>query len=404
MIRLLTFTTLFPNDRQPTRGIFVENRLRFLLASRQVSSHVVAPVGYFPFAGNLFGRYGELARVVSSEQRHGIEVDHPRYPVIPKIGMNLAPRLLYMAARRHLSSLLEAGEKFDLIDAHYFYPDGVAAALLAREFGLPLIITARGSDVTLLPRYNGPRKKILWAANQADRIITVSQSLKDELVGFGVDGEGITVLRNGVDLKTFRPLPRDEARARFSMSGPTIVSAGHLIDRKGHDLIITALKQIPNVDLLVVGDGPERGRLEALARQQAVANRVRFLGPLAYEEMPWLFSAADLTVLASSREGWANVLLESMACGTPVMATNVGGAAEIIRDPVAGILLDERNASTLAKAITAALADSPTRVATRAYAEGFSWDDTTKGQLDVFNAVLAARRNGGLSADRNAPE
>ena len=165
----------------------------------------------------------------------------------------------------------------------------------------------------------------------------------------------ITVQRNGIDLDTFRPQARDEN------AGYTIVSAGHLINRKGHDLVIRALKEVPGVDLLIAGEGPRRRELEALARQLGVLDRVRFLGSVAYAEMPALFAAADLTVLASNREGWANVLLESMACGTPVVATNVGGAPELICEPAAGLLVDDRTPSSISAAIKALLSKPPSR-------------------------------------------
>ncbi len=393
MINLLTFTTLYPNAQQPTHGIFVENRLRFLLASGKARSSVVAPVGYFPFLHPTFGRYAKLAAIPPVEYRHGIQVDHPRYPIIPKIGMNLAPRFLYWAARRHLARMIEAGETFDLIDAHYFYPDGAVAAKLAQDFQLPLIITARGSDLTLLPTYTYARRKIVWAARATDHVVAVSPSLKDKLVGLGIDGGRITVLRNGVDLNMFRQLDCEEARKRFSVRGPTIVSVGHLIDRKGHDLVITALQDLPDARLLIAGEGPLRRELEALAHRFSLGDRVRFLGPLPYEDMPWLFNAADLTVLASSREGWANVLLESLACGTPIVATNVGSAAEVLQNSTVGLVVKERTVSALTAAMAAQLAKPKARDEIRVYAEKFSWDETTKGQLAIMERVLSMRQS-----------
>jgi len=388
MFRLLTFTTLYPNRCQPTHGVFVENRLRALLASGQASAHVVAPVPYFPFASPLFGRYGRFARVPARETRHGLCVDHPRYLVVPKVGMAWSPGLLLPAARRHLQRLSAAGHEFDLIDAHYLYPDGVSAVRLARECNLPVVLTARGSDVTQIAEMPGPRRQILEAARGADAVIAVSQSLKEALIRLGVDATRITVLRNGVDLERFRPLDREAARRRFGFNAPTIASVGHLIARKRHEIVIEALASLPDLELAIAGEGPERRRLEALARRQGVAGKVRFLGAVDPAEMPALFNAAELTVLASSREGMANVLLESIACGTPVVATDVGGSGEVIAEPAAGILVGEASAAALAAAIRSLLDAPPARERTRAYAERFGWAETTAGQLTLFRKIM----------------
>jgi len=390
-IRLLLFSTLFPNAVQPSHGVFVENRLRHLLGDGGVTARVIAPVPWFPSAGRRFGRYAAYAKVAAEETRFGIAVRHPRYVVIPRVGMTLAPFLLYAAARPAVARLLAEGHRFDLIDAHYFYPDGIAAIMLGGRFGLPVTITARGTDLNLIPRYALPRRMIQWAAGRANGLITVCQALKDTLVDLGVAAERVTVLRNGVDLALFRPGDRAAQRQRYGLDGPTLISVGHLIRRKGHHLPIQALAMLPGVRLLIVGDGPERAALEATAAGAGVADRVRFLGRRPHDELPDLYGAADALVLASSREGWANVLLEAMACGTPVVASNVWGTPEVVATPEAGRLMAARTSEALADAARALLADPPSRAATRAYAEGFSWDATSRGQKALFERILAER-------------
>lgn len=387
-IRLLVFSTLFPNAVQPSHGVFVENRLRHLLADGGVTAQVIAPVPWFPSAARLFGRYAVFAKVDAQETRFGLVVRHPRYVVIPRVGMTLAPFLLYAAARAAVTQLLAEGHRVDLIDAHYFYPDGIAAVMLGRHFGLPVTITARGTDLNLIPRYALPRRMIQWAAHHADGLITVCQALKDSLTALGVPAERVTVLRNGVDLALFQPGDRAAQRKRYDLDGPTLLSVGHLIPRKAHDLPIRALTLLPDVRLLIAGDGPERDALETLAARSGVADRVRFLGRLPHDALPDLYGAADALVLASSREGWANVLLEAMACGTPVVASNVWGTPEVVAAPEAGRLMASRTSEALADAARALLADPPSRAATRAYAEGFSWDATTRGQKLLFSRIL----------------
>ncbi len=387
-IRLLSFSTLYPNAARPTHGVFVENRLRQLAASGQAELRVLAPVPWFPSASPRFGAWAVHARAPRAETRHGLEVAHPRFPVIPKVGMTLAPWLLYRAtlpaARR-----LARGFGAQAIDAHYLYPDGVAAVWLGRALGLPVVMTARGTDVNLIPRHALPRRMIQGAIAGAAGLIAVSAALKAALVDLGAPAAKVTVLRNGVDLDLFRlPADRAAARAALGLEGPTLLSVGHLIERKGHDLAIAALADLPGWSLLILGEGPERGRLEALAAAPSVAGRVRLLGARPHAALPAIYGAADLLVLASSREGWANVLLEAMACGTPVVASDIWGNPEVVRAPAAGRIV-ARAPSAIAEGVRALAADMPDRAATRAYAEGFGWEPTTEGQLALFRQVIA---------------
>jgi glycosyltransferase involved in cell wall biosynthesis len=391
MIKLLTFTTLYPNAKRRAHGVFVENRLRHLIASGGAEARVMAPVPYVPALPGLPEQYKVLSDVPPREERHGVEILHPRYFLLPKVSMQVAPFSLYAAAKRSLSRLLAGGYDFDVIDAHYFYPDGVAAILLGRHFGKPVTITARGSDITKLPHYRLPRKMILWAAREAAGIVTVCEALKTALVALGARPEKIRVLRNGVDLAMFSPRDRAQARRCYGFDGTSLLSVGHLIPRKGHDLAIEALAHLPSVSLTIVGDGPEHGNLQRLARRLGVSERVRFLGQIAHEQLAELYSAADLTLLLSTQEGWANVLLESMACGTPVVATDAGGTPEVITTPVVGELVYRRDPRLVAQAIDAVLKRRAMPGEIRAYAEGFSWEATTEGQLHLFDEVLHAR-------------
>lgn len=388
-VRLITYTTLYPNLAQPNHGVFVENRLRHLVASGFAESRIVAPVPWFPFRSPAFGEYAKFAAAPRHESRHGFDIDHPRYIVLPKIGQNVTPWFLYRASIPAIEKQLSSGYDAQVIDAHFFYPDGVAAALLARRFRLPLVVTARGSDLNLMLDYALPRRMIRWVTEQASAMITVCQALKDELTGIGVAPERVTVLRNGVDLEGFRPTDGSEIRARHAGGGRLLLSVGLLIERKGHHLIIEALQRLPDCRLLIAGEGPERGRLEALAAKLGVADRVTLLGRVPHSELAAYYAAADALVLASSREGWANVLLEAMACGTPVVASNVWGTPEVVATPEAGQLMPTLDADGVVQAAQALFAAMPEPAATRAYAEGFSWDDTSAGQRDLFQRVVA---------------
>ncbi len=392
-MNVLTFGMLYPDATRPWHGVFVEQRLRQLVALGGISARVVAPVPWFPSARPQFGAWGAYARVARREVRHGIAIEHPRFVNVPKIGMTIAPALLAMGSLPALRRMREEGFDFDLIDAQYFYPDGVAAIMLGRHFGRPVTITARGSDLNVIARFALPRLMIRAAAKRAAVLITVSGALKEALVGLGLPPAAIEVLRNGVDLGMFRP-PADRAalRGRFGLTRPTLLSVGNLLPVKGHDLVIEALALLPGYDLVIAGAGPQDAALRALARARGVADRVRFTGPVEQALLREWYGAADALVLGSASEGWANVLLEAMACGTPVAATNVGGTPELVCAEPAGVLIAQRTPQGVAEAVNALFARLPARAATRAYAEKFSWGETASGLRSLFARVISEGR------------
>jgi len=389
-LRILLFSSLFPSSQRPIHGIFVETRLRELLKTGQVYAKVIAPVPWFPFTGQCFGEYGTFAKTPEFEHCNDLDVYHPRYFLLPKIGMNLAPYTMAMGAVAVVRQLQQDGFDFDLIDAHYYYPDGVAAGFLARKFGKPFVVTARGTDLNLIPKFAFARKLIVQTATQASASIGVCQALMDALRDLGTDPSKLHTLRNGVDLQLFLQEPREAARhkLRLPMDAKLLLSVGHLIERKGHHIAIDALPLLPkNVILIIAGGGPDRAALQVQAEKLGVTNRVKFVGVIEHKELKWWYSAADALVLCSSREGWANVLLEAMACGTPVIATNIWGTPEVVSTIDAGVLMPERSGEGLVQAWNKLLAHYPERKTTRAHAEMYSWDTTTKGILELFNKI-----------------
>ncbi len=392
-MQILTFTTLYPNAVLPQFGIFVETRLRKLVSSGQISARVIAPRPWFPFTHRRFGKYAVFARIPRFEERHGLRVDHPSYPVIPRIGMAVAPLLLFSAVLPLVRWQIARGEDFDAIDAHYMYPDGVAAAMLGTALDRPVVITCRGSDINEIPKYSLPRRQIMWAAKRAAALVTVSEGLRERLSVLGIERDQVRVLRNGVDLDLFHPVEQRIARSPLRLEGRLLVSVGNLVRLKGHNLVIKALVDLPSTTLMIVGHGQERSSLEGLARSLGVADRVRFVESLPQEKLREIYSAADALILASESEGWPNVLLESLACGTPVIATDIPGAREIVRVPEVGYLLQERSSESICQAVQRLFANPRERNAIRAYAENFGWDVTTAGQLRMFDEISRKRRD-----------
>jgi teichuronic acid biosynthesis glycosyltransferase TuaC len=387
-IRILVFTSLYPNAVRPRHGVFVEERLRQLVAGGKVTATVVAPVPWFPFRHPRFGAYAAFAEVPEREERYGIRILHPRYPLIPKLGMSLAPLLMYRALLPMVQRLLREDPDYDLIDAHYFYPDGVAAVHIGCRIGKPVVVTARGTDVTLIPRYRLPRRQILRAAQRAAVIITVSQALRDKLVHLGAAAEKVTVLRNGVDLERFGLLEAGALRAKLGLKGTVWLSVGNLVELKGVHLTLAALAELSDVTLLIAGEGREEHNLRQLAQRLRVRSRVRFLGNVPHAELADYYNAADVLVLASSREGMPNVVLEALACGTPVIATPVEGVAELITAPEAGQIAEDRTAAAIVAAWRRLQLRPPERAATRRFAERLGWGPTVEAQHALYASVL----------------
>lgn len=385
-LKVLTFSSLFPSEARPRHGIFVETRLRHLIEDCAVDARVVAPVPWFPWRHAAFGQFAAFARTPRHARREsGLEVHHPRYAMVPRFGVAFQAESMARGAAADVDALGALGWHPDLVDAHYLYPDGVAAARIAQRLGVPLLLTARGTDVNVLARMPGPGRKIRWAADRAAFVIAVSEPLRQGLLALGVDPQKVVVLRNGVDLAMFRREEPASARARFDLpAGPTALCVGNLVPEKGFSLAIQALVHLPSLRLLIIGEGPQRQELEALARGFGVFERVRFLGNMPQAQLRLAYSSADVLLLTSTREGWPNVVLEAMACGTPVVSVDVGAVRSMLDDPKVGRIVTERDGAVLAAEVADLLAGAPTSEAVRTHAARFDWHSISRGQHDLM--------------------
>ncbi|MEM7310078.1 MAG: glycosyltransferase [Planctomycetota bacterium] len=396
-MRLLVFTTLFPRPQAPQHGVFVWERIRWWRSETGGDAVVVAPVPWVPRA-LARGSYADLGDVPAEEEREGVRVLHPRYALLPKVGMSSAPWTMARAGLRAVRSLLDAGERFDVLDAHYLYPDAVAGARIAERVGLPLVATARGTDLSLIPDYAIPRRWLRWMLGRAGALICVSEALRQAALPLCEGRLDPEVIRNGVDLTKFRRVPRAEARAALGWETDErlLVSVGHLIERKGHHHLIAALPRLAlDVRVKIVGTGPLEAELRRQAAEAGVADRVDLVGRLDHEALHRAYSAADLAVLLSSREGLPNVALESLACGTPMLATRIWGTPELINTPAVGRLVDDTSPASIAGEAEAMLASTWDHEAIRAHVEPYSWIRTAQRMTEVFERVLAARSTGG---------
>lgn len=387
-IKLLTFTSLYPNKEQPRHGIFVENRLRQLLLTGQVESKVVAPVPWFPSTNSVFGRYHKYAKVSREENRHGIEIIHPRYPVIPKLGMTFAPFFMALAL---LPVLKKINKKycFDIIDAHYFYPDGVAAVIIGELLKKEVVVTARGTDINCITRYILPRSMIRWAFYKSSHVITVSKSLKENIENFCVNSNKISVFSNGVDLKIFKkPLDKINLKKKLGLPNYLILSVGNLVKSKGHDIVIKALSKLKNHYLVIIGDGEEKERLSLLSFSLQCQNRVKILNNMDQCDLAKYYGASDVLVLASDSEGCPNVIIEALSCGTPVVSTLVGNVLEIVENGHDVLIFDKNNIDSLVKILNEFPYNDQSYIRKKMNTM-FSWDETVKGQIDLFCKIYS---------------
>ena len=377
MKHLLALSTLYPNAVQPRFGTFVARSLEALARRGDWQVTLVNPIGLAPLA---LGRYRPLADLPAESVEGGITIHRPHFTLIPRIG---ARRNAAAIARAVLPLVqhIHAENPIDVLDAQFFFPDGPAAAEIARAMRLPLSIKARGSDITYWGKQGFAREQMLEAARSANGLLAVSRDLAARMTKLGMDADKITVHYTGLDRDRFRPLDHLQLRNQlareigFAMpdNAPLIACVGALIERKGQAIAIAALTMVPGARLVLVGKGEEEAQLRALTASLGLTERVHFAGSIDHDLMPLILSAADVMVLPTASEGLANVWVEALACGTPVVTCDVGGARELITSETAGRLV-ERTPEAVAAGITALLNDPPPREAVAALTEGFSWD------------------------------
>ena len=402
--RLLVFSSLFPSAVAPIAGVFVRERM--FRVGKHLPIVVVAPQPWFPGQG-LIRRFRPHFRPMAParEVMGGVRVYRPRFFCIP--GVLKWTDGLFMA----LSSFFAVrnvvrDHRANVIDAHFGYPDGYAAVLLGRWLRLPVMLTLRGKE------QRQARASVAVALKRAitgaDQLIAVSAALQALAIQQGANPARVQVIGNGVDLSRFASVSREDARRKFGLpvDAEVLVSVGTLVERKGFHRVIECLPGLlaghPSLHLVIVGGaGPEgdmAGKLKSMVRTLGLDDRVHFLGPLPHDRLNVALSAADVFVLATSYEGWANVFLEAMACGLPVVTTDVGGNAQVVNDRSLGRIVPFGDTRRLQEAIDEALRIPWDRPSIRAYAESNSWDQRIQPLIDSYHQLLSRGRDGHAQA------
>jgi glycosyltransferase involved in cell wall biosynthesis len=390
---VLALSTLYPNPVNPRFGTFVARSLEALAKRGDWRVTLVNPIGLPPLA---LGRYRPLADLPAISEEGGITVHRPHFTLIPRIGARrnagaIARAVLPLVQRIH------AATPIDVLDAQFFFPDGPAAAQIAQATGLPLSIKARGSDISFWGDQDFARRQMMDAARTATGLLAVSQDLAGQMAAMGMDPAKITVHYTGLDRDRFRPFGHTQLRSQLSRelgfdmpdNAPLLACVGALIERKGQGIAIAALRDIPGARLVLIGKGEDEARLRALTSSEGVADRVHFAGSIDHDLMPLLLSASDVMVLPTVSEGLANAWVEALACGTPVVTSDVGGARELITCDTAGRLV-ERNWQAVAAGINAVLNNPPAREAVAALTDHFSWDANAQGLAAHYERLAGA--------------
>ena len=393
--RLLVFSSLYPSEVRPNAGVFIRERMSRV--AEHCSMVVVSPVPWFPLQGwlRLF-KPGYRPQPKIQEHQSGIEVYFPRFLALPGVGRCWDGFSMALACVPLLFKLKKSFA-FNLIDAHFAYPDGYAATWLGRWFSVPATITLRGTEVPL-SKIPCRREKLLIALQRAAHAFSVSDSLKRHVVNLGADPSKIEVVGNGVDLTKFKKIDKHQARQALLLGDDAeiLISVGGLVDRKGFhrviDILPALLKKHPKLVYLIVGgaspEGNNRKQLEHQVKALGLSEQVRFLGTMTSEQLHIPLSAADIFVLATANEGWANVFLEAMACGLPVVTTDVGGNREVVSEPHLGTVVPFGDALGLCNALDDALNFDWDRQAIMTYAAGNGWDKRVAQLLNAFNSMV----------------
>ncbi len=392
--QIIVLTNLFPHSGTPGAGPFIRERM--FRVGKSLPLAVVVPVPWFPFQG-VVRRFRPHFRPPAPHFQflEGFPVFLPRFFSVPGIfrcldGTSMA--LSCFSVMRQLKRINPSS----IIDAHFAYPAGYAGVLLGRWLSLPSTITMRGTEVSLAV---DPcrRARMTTALRGATRVFAVAESLRQHAGVLGADVARVKVIGNGVDLNRFFAEPRSEARARYGIpdGAPVLVSVGGLVERKGFHRVIALLPKLlakhPGLRYLVIGGSSPEGDMSSQLREQVaklgLGDVVQFLGALPPDEVRWPLSAADVFVLATSNEGWANVFLEAMACGLPVVTTDVGGNSEVVCRPEIGTVVPFGNEQALFEAMDSALARVWCKTEIVGYARANTWDNRVALLMNEFRAI-----------------
>lgn len=393
-INVLALSFLFPNRTQRGYGVFVLNRLKAV--QQYCKLKVIAPIQWYPFINRLKGAGGGRG-IPAMDEIEKVEVLHPRFAVVPRY-MKWFDCLSYLWAVSRVAIQLERRHdfKFDLIDVHWTYPDILAGYVLARMRRKKFLVTIRGHEAFYDQEFSVRRWLVKVLLRRTDFVVALSDELREKAIGLGVDRDKSRVVLNGVDLSSFSYMDQEACRRRLGLSSTDriLISVGRLTQQKGHhDLIqiMPFLSQRGATHLYIIGGVNREDDFSAVLRKMIVdlkLDNVHIVDRVAHDELAAWYGAADLFCLASLSEGCPNVVLEALACGTPVVATNVGAIRELITSLENGVLVESREIPRLGEIVDAALERHWDREQIAARMKDRTWDSCAQQVIDIYRTVL----------------
>jgi len=392
-VHILTYTTLYPNNIFPTQALFIRERIVRL--AQHFSITVVAPVPFFPPLP-IHKKWFRYSLIKKRESRDTIQIYHPRFFTLPKIGMQWYGYLMAFDTFNLVRNLHHT-HHFDLIDAHYMYPDGFAASHIAQKLNIPLCITGRGTDINLFTTFPKIRKHIISASAKAKTVITVSQSLKKVLCDLAIPSHKIQVITNGVNRTIFKPSPISESKKSLPIPAhrPLLLSIGNLYKAKGFHLLINSLHLIkkeklftPTPYLVIIGDGDYHKELHTLIAHYDMHDDIAIHSAIPQSSLSVWYNACDLFCLLSFREGIPNVIREAFSCGKPVVASSVGGIPEIVTSTDLGLLCHSFSLDDITSKLIEGLNKKWERTLIQNHAQTFNWDTVINQTRAVFESVI----------------
>jgi teichuronic acid biosynthesis glycosyltransferase TuaC len=388
-MKILFITSIYPNPVDRSKGTFNHALVRSLAKTDAI--RVIAPISWLDELRALGHRKSTKLGSGRALELDGVPVSHPRYYYTPKV-MRRLYGWFYWRSLSHFEARRRPGNRPDIVVAFWAHPDGEAAVRAARETRVPAVVIVGGSDVLILPKHTGRRACVRRVLSAADLVLAVSENLRSKVIELGIAPEKVVLWTRGIDPSLFSPGDRGEARRRLAIapSPPCLVWIGRMVPVKGLDVLIESCAKLRarNVDyqLYLVGDGPSRRELMAKSDSHGLSDQIRFVGQKLQTDLPDWYRAANLTVLPSRSEGLPNVLRESLACGTPFVASDVGGIKEIAH-PDHSLLVPPEDPDALALAIEHALSRWGTEQA-RVHQSFQSWDDSATSLIQILQPLV----------------
>lgn len=390
-MRILFIASNFPHPNEPTRAVFNLNLARGLAAKHEIK--VIAPVPWL-------NRWAKGQKSEASEGRdghrivEGIDVYHPTFYYSPKLFREYYGWFFWHSIRSTVWRILRFYTP-DAVIGYWIHPDGDAAVRVAEIVGVPSAILVGGSDLLLLPLHEGRRRCIKNTLLRADAVLTVSDDLRAKAIEMGIDASKVHPYRQGVDTAYFAPGDQQQARRKIgvSLDAPMLLWVGRIVPVKAIEILIDACKALHargvRFQLCLVGDGPLRGAMEARVATAGLRDCVLFAGAQPQDKLPDWYRAADLMVLPSWSEGLPNVLREAGACGTPFVASDVGGIPEIA-ETGRDLLVPAGDVTALADALAIGLSRQRPPMS---ISKSMSWAESADALVDVLRPLVIASQN-----------